>query len=165
MVSRLLAAASLALMLVVAPASAQAQEPSPSHLAAARDLVLLIGVASSADEIVPALVEDLKRQNLTRPELSKDLDEVLKVLAPELELQRQQAATVLARVYAKWMTEPELREVIAFYKTPTGAKFSRVQTDIVEEGVKELTAWSAQLAEYLMTRARVEMNKRGHQLQ
>ena len=162
MLSRLIAVAALALL---AALPARAQEPSASHLAAAKELVQIIGVTASTEEIIPALTEDIRRQAVTRPEIVKDLNEVLKNLQPELDLQRQQALNSVTRVYAKWLTEPELKEIIAFYKTPVGAKFNKIQPDIVEDAVKELGAWSQQVAEYIMTRTRVEMAKRGHQLQ
>ena len=39
--------------------------------------------------------------NVTRPEIKKDLDQVVEVLRPEMELQKQQMVAAAARVYAR----------------------------------------------------------------
>ena len=61
-------------------------------------------------------------RSLTRPEIAKDLDEVLKALGPDLELQKQQAVTLAARSYAKWLTEPEIRDALTFFKSAVRGK-------------------------------------------
>ena len=146
-------------------ATAQAQEPSASHLAAARELVDLTGVLSPVNDLVPAFVDQIRKQNVTRPELSKDLEDVLKALQPEMQLQRQQVTNIVSRTYAKWLTEPELKEVNTFFKTPAGAKYAKVQPDLVDDVVNDVQVWTQQASEYLMVRVRAEMAKRGHQLQ
>ena len=156
-------AALLALTLALAPA--QAQEPSASHLAAARELVDLTGVLSPINDLVPAFTDQIRKQNITRPELTKDLEEVLKALQPEMQLQRQQVTNIVSRTYAKWLTEPELKEINAFYRTPAGAKYAKAQPDLVDAVVNDVQVWTQQASEYLLVRVRAEMAKRGHQLQ
>ena len=156
-------AALLSLMLVAAPV--RAQEPSAGHLAAARELMDTTGVLNPVNELIPTFTDQIRKQNLTRPELSKDLEDVLKMIQPEMQLQRQQVTNVVSRTYAKWMTEAELKEVNAFFKTPAGAKFNKVQPDLVDDVVNDVQVWTQQASEYLMVRVRAEMGKRGHQLQ
>jgi uncharacterized protein len=153
----------LALALLAAPV--RAQEPSASHLAAARDLMEVTGVLSPVNELIPTFSEQIRRQNVTRPEVAKDLEEVLKTLQPEMQLQRQQVTNIVSRTYAKWLTETELKEVTAFFKTPTGTKYSKVQPDLVDDVVNDVQVWTQQASEYLMVRVRAEMSKKGHQLQ
>ena len=156
-------AALLSLALVAAPV--QAQEPSASHLAAARELMDTTGVLNPVSELIPTFTDQIRRQNVTRPELSKDLEEVLKAVQPEMQLQRQQVTNVVSRTYAKWLTETELKELNAFFKSPTGAKYNKVQPDLVDDVVNDVQVWTQQASEYLMVRVRAEMGKRGHQLQ
>ena len=153
----------LALGLATAPVLAQ--DISANHLAAARELVTAAGAITSIDRIVPALVDEIRKQTLTRPEMTKDLNEVITALAPDIEQQRQQAIFVAARSYAKFMTEQELKDAIAFFKSPTGQKYVKVQPELTEDLVTSVTAWSQLAAEYIQTRVRVEMLKRGHQMQ
>jgi hypothetical protein len=159
------AALALLLSLTFGAAPARAQEPSASHLAAARDLMETTGVLAPVNELIPTFTDQIRKQNLTRPELSKDLEEVLKAIQPEMQLQRQQVTNVVSRTYAKWLSEPELKEVTAFFKSPAGAKFNKVQPDLVDDVVNDVQVWTQQASEYLMVRVRAEMGKRGHQLQ
>lgn len=146
-------------------AAAAAPEPSASHMTAAAELVQLTLVLAPIDEMLPTFPEQIRRQNVSRPELSKDLEEVLGAMGPELQLQRRSIAGTVARIYAKWLTEPEIREVIAFFKTPAGVKFTRVQPDLTEEVVRNVEIWTRDASEYMMVRVRAEMSKRGHLLQ
>ena len=144
---------------------ALAQEPSLDHLAAARELVVATGASTSIDRIIPALTEQVRRQIVTRPELSKDLNEVLSGMAPELEQQRQQGLLVAARAYAKLLTEAEIKDCLTFFRSPSGIKYVKIQPVLTEEVVETVTAWSQLAGEYIINRARAEMTKRGHQMQ
>lgn len=158
-----LSAALLALVVMAAPV--RAQEPSASHLAAARELMETTAILAPVNDLITSFSEQIRRQNVTRPELVKDLDEVLKTLQPEMQLQRQQITNVVSRTYAKWLSEPELKEVIAFFKSPIGAKYNKVQGDLADDVVNDVQVWTQQASEYLMVRVRAEMGKRGHQMQ
>lgn len=153
----------LGLLLLAAPACAQ--EPTPGQLAAARELIALTGSLTSVDELLPTFGEQIKRQSVSRPELAGDLDVVLKTLQPELELQRQQITNLVARDYAKYMSEAEMREVITFFKSPAGSKYIKSQPALVDDIVNDVSAWSEQVSEYVVTRVRAEMAKRGHLMQ
>jgi hypothetical protein len=162
------------LALVVAPAVAQqtptqpqqqAAEPSPSHLAAAREVLLLAGGAATIDRILPILINDIRRVAVTRPELAKDLDEVLKSIEPEIERQKQQGYAIAARAYAAQLSEADLKETAVFFRTPVGKRYVEALPTITENLINDVTTWSQLVAEYTMTRVRAEMAKRGHQLQ
>lgn len=146
-----------------APA-APAVQPSQTHLDAARQLMDLTGVLGSVDDMLPTFAREIRQQNITRPDLGKDLDIVLKGLEPEMQLQRAQVYGVVARSYAKFFTEDELRQLITFFKSPLGAKFLKTQPALVDEVTDEVTAWSQQVSEYVMVRTRAEMTKRGQQM-
>ena len=153
----------------VAPARAQQAQPaqqdaSTNHLAAARELLSVAGTSGSIDRIIPSLLEEVRRQAVTRPEIAKDIDEVLKVLGPELDQQRQQAYLIASRAYARLLTEAEIKDAIAFFRSPSGAKYIRIQPQLTDALVNSITAWTQLAAEYIQTRVRAEMVKRGHQL-
>ena len=142
----------------------QAPQPSPSHLAAARDVVMLSGMTRTFDVIPPEMNEQIKKNAVTRPELSKDLDQVFESMKPEMELQKQQMVNAAARVYASRISEADLKEIAAFFKSPIGKKYVETQPQILDSMVVEIENWTKQLAEYVMVRVRAEMSKRGHQL-
>lgn len=147
-------------------ANAPAQpEISPSHLALAREAMLNSGLARSFDSIIPALSEQIKKNTVTRPELSKDLDEVLKGLAPESEMQKQRMVDIAARIYAQRLSEAELKDIVAFFRSPAGKRYVETQPQLLDELVGAMQDWTQEVSEYLMVRVRAEMAKRGHQMQ
>jgi hypothetical protein len=142
-----------------------AQEPTPGHLAIARELVSMTGTLSTVDGLIPSFAAQVRQQAVTRPDLTKDLEEVLKSLQPELEQRRQQIINAASRVYAKHMTEAETKDVVAFFKTPSGSKYIKIQPQLIDDIVETIQAWGDQVSEFVISRARAEMMKRGHQLQ
>jgi hypothetical protein len=161
-----LPALALGLVLLASPVLAQsAGQPTPGQIAAAKDLISLTGALTTVDEMLPAFGEQIKRQAVTRPEMTKDLDEVLKSLQPDLEKLKAQIIDKAAADYAKYLSEQEMREVITFFKTPAGAKYIQAQPALIDDIVNDVSAWSEQVSEYVITRTRAEMAKRGHQMQ
>ena len=189
---RLIAAPGLALGLALLalphPAAAQPQKPaptkptaqpnapaaantpaastfSPSHLALAREVMLSSGIARSFDSVLPAFADQIRKQTVTRPELSKDLEEVLASLQPEMELQKQRMIDIAARTYASKFSEAELKEIATFFRSPAGKHYVEAQPQLLDEMVQEMQDWTQDVSEYVMVRVRAEMGKRGHQMQ
>jgi hypothetical protein len=163
-----LLAASFALSLLAGAASAQQPasppQPSASHLALARDVALASGITQSFENILTSFPDRLRQSTVTRPEIAKDMNEVLDALKPEMELQKQQMVNAAARIYASVMSEGELKEIAAFFKGAAGSKYLSSQPVIIERMVTEMQPWAQQVAEYVMVRVRAELGKRGHQL-
>lgn len=159
-----LTATSVALFMLASPAFAQ-QQPSASHLAAARDVAVSSGMTRSFDAMSAPLLLQLQQMNVTRPEIKSDLDQVVELLRPEVEQQKQLMIDSAARTFASRMTEAELKDVANFYKSPAGVKYVQMQPAVLDEVVRDLAVWTQRVSEFIMTRAREEMGKRGHQLQ
>lgn len=179
--SRLLAAlVGLALAAPCLPALAQAKKPAApmpaantpagptytaNHLALAREVMLSSGIARSFDSIIPSFAEQIRKQAVTRPEIQKDLDDVLAKLQPEMELQKQRMIDIAARTYASKLTEAELSDIAAFFRSPAGKRYVETQPVLLDEMVHAMQGWTEEVSEYIMIRVRAEMGKRGHQLQ
>ena len=146
-------------------ASAPAAQPSPSHLAVAREVMLASGIARSFDSMLPVFGEQIKQSAVTRPELTKDLDAVLEGLQPELEMQKQEMINIAARIYAARLTEAELKDVAAFFRTPSGRRYVETQPQVLDDMVQQMQGWTQQVSQYVVVRVRAEMGKRGHSLQ
>jgi hypothetical protein len=159
-----LAATSVALFMLASPAFAQAQ-PSASHLALAREVAVSSGMTRSFDAMVEPFLDQLQQMNVTRPEIKQDLQQVVTQLRPELEQQKQKMVENAARAFATRLSEAELRDVAAFYKSPAGVKYVQTQPGVLDDVVRDLAVWTQQTGQFVMTRAREEMGKRGHQLQ
>ncbi|MDF3060338.1 MAG: hypothetical protein K0S06_447 [Microvirga sp.] len=157
--------------LLLAMGAAFAQQPAPSagfsqsHLAVAREVAATSGITRSLDAIIPQLYDRIREQVVARPDIGKDINEVLKALDPEMELQKQRGVTIIAGIFAREMTEAELNDTLAFFRSPSGRRYVETQPLVLDDLVREMQRWSLDLAEYVMTRVRAEMAKRGHQLQ
>ncbi len=138
---------------------------TPSHLALAREVMLSSGIARSFDSVLPAFADQIRKQSVTRPELAKDLDEVLASLQPEMELQKQRMIDIAARTYAAKFSEAELKEIATFFRSPAGKHYVEAQPQLLDEMVQEMQDWTQDVSEYVMVRVRAEMGKRGHQMQ
>jgi uncharacterized protein len=139
--------------------------PAPSHLALAREVAMASGITRSLDVIAPQLYERMREQIVARPELTKDMNEVLQSLLPEMELQKQRAINAIAAIYARQLSEAELKDVMTFFRSPSGKKYVDTQPVVLDDLVREMQDWSQEVAEYIQVRVRAEMKKRGHQLQ
>jgi len=158
-------AAALGLALAALAGAASAQQPSPAALASARELMELKGVKSLIEPVVVGVVEQTKGRILqTNPGLSKDLDEVAVQLRTEYQARTAEMTNEVVRIYAGRFTEQELKEAVAFFKTPTGKKLMAEEPKILDETYARLQDWANRLQEEVTTRVRVELKKRGHNL-
>jgi hypothetical protein len=148
-----------------APAAPQAGAITPTHLALAKEVMLSSGIARSFDSILPAFGEQIKQAAVTRPELTKDLADVIEKMQPELELQKQRIIDIASRIYANKLTEAELRDIATFFRSPSGKRYVETQPQVLDDMVQAMQTWTQEVSEYMMVRVRAEMGKRGHQLQ
>lgn len=148
-----------------APAAPQPAAITPSHLALAKEVMLSSGIARSFDSILPAFGEQIKQAAVTRPELTKDLADVIEKMQPELELQKQRIIDIASRIYATKLTEAELRDIATFFRSPSGKRYVETQPQVLDDMVQAMQTWTQEVSEYMMVRVRAEMGKRGHQLQ
>jgi hypothetical protein len=159
-------AASESLAQQTAPApKTQAPPPSPSHLAAARALVVASGMSRSFSIIIPQFMEQIGSSLLqTRPELNPDLNAVLIQLKPEFDKQADEMVDIAAQIYVKQMSEQDLKTAVAFFDSPAGKKYVETQPAFLTEVVTAMQGWQGKISTDMMTRVRVEMKKKGHEL-
>lgn len=134
-----------AMAAMVLPVSAQ--DISESHLKAARDAVTSIQATSMYDNILPqaafALKQELIQQNPDMQDvISKTVDEeVLKLVARRTDLERE-----AAQVYAKAMSEEDLRNIANFYNSETGKKLLETAPIVTREVIKAADIWQRGVA-------------------
>lgn len=168
----LLLAATLVVPALVAPAMAQqaapaapataAKPPSPAQLQLARDLVAVNGEGRAFDGLISNIVEGAARRFLqTNPDLAKQLGEAGMQVATEMEKRKGEILEILANAYAARFTEAELKEAIAFYRTPTGTKLVNDRPVIVQSAMQNIQAWGVQVNNEAAERIRAELKKRG----
>jgi uncharacterized protein len=159
------ARAALLALALVAAAAAQAQQPSPAALASARELMELKGVKGLVEPVVVGVIEQTKGTILqTNPGLTKDLDEVSVQLRTEYQPRIAEMTNEIVQLYAQRFSEQELKEAIAFYKSPAGKKMLAEEPRILDATYARLQQWAIRFQDEVMTRVRAEMKKRGHNL-
>lgn len=156
-------AAGVAFALACAPALAQTA-PDP-RLTLAREVMEASGTIATLRDIVPVFFDEAKRTlTRTRPELVKDLDEVIKILKPEFERRRDELMNEVAGLYARSFTREELAEIKAFYETPAGKKLVKILPGVLQSSYERTNAWGRKVSQDVISRMRQEMKKRGHDI-
>ena len=154
-----------ALVLAASIGSAHAQQPSANALATAKELITVKGAAAIFDPLVVGVVEQAKSVLLqTNPMLSKPLNEVAAKLRADYAPRGVEVINETAKLYASRFTEQELKDALAFYKSPLGRKLLVEEPKILDEGMKNAQAWANKLSEEVIGKIRAEMKKRGHEI-
>jgi hypothetical protein len=158
--SRLALASALALACLAGEVRAQA--PTPGAIAAARELVTLKGAAAMFNPLIPGVIESAKNSFLpTNPQLAKPLEEEAVALRKEYAARLNEVVDEVAKVYAQHFTEAELKDYIAFYKTPAGKKLITEEPRVLEDGMKAAQGWATQFSDTVLERFRVDFKKKG----
>ncbi len=145
-------------------ANAQAQRPpSATALAIAKELIELKGATKIYDPIISGVIEYHKNLLIqTNPNLVRDLNEVAQKLRTEMAPRRTELQNEVVKVYAQHFTEQELKDALAFYKTPLGKKLITEEPKVLEDSMKRADQWSSKFAEEVVAKMRAEMKKKGH---
>ena len=146
------------------PAVPEVGQPQPpaAQFAAARDLVLASGIARSFEPMVPQLADQIMPMlTRTRPELKANLTAVLKQLQPEFAKKGAEMVDIAARIYARRMSEQELKDSAAFFNSPVGKKYVEVQPAMLDELVVAMQSFTQTLSTYMMNRVHAEMKAKG----
>ena len=123
---------------VMVPALAGAQtttSPPPAvsaeSMTLARELTALVDMAGNASIAVDVMLDAMQSQN---PQLS-EFRGVLQRWTRKI-FTSDEAAEAFARVYAESFTEAELRDVVAFMRTPSGRRFAAAQGELARRGAE-----------------------------
>jgi len=161
-------AALIALMFVVlAPAGegrAQTQ-PSVVAVALAKEIIIAKGTSAGFDSVGPSIIERAKSVYLQlNPSLARDLNEVAAKLKLEYAPRFADPLNEAARAYAAKFSEQELKDILAFYKSPVGKKVVVQEPAIIEDSLAGVDRWAQALLDEIGGKFRVEMKKKGHDL-
>jgi uncharacterized protein len=143
-------------------AQPQLKPATPAALAAAREILALKNVSSQYSGAVPSIVQRTK-QALLQNNLNyqKDLDEVAVVVAQTLAGREKEIGEQMAKIYASDFTEQELQGLVAFYKSPLGAKLLAQEPKSIMASIGYMNQWAQAFAEEVNGQFRSEMRKRG----
>lgn len=143
----------------------RAQQPSANAVAMAREVIMLKGGNVVYERIVPGVIEHVKNVFVpTNPQLGKPLGEVAELLHKEFEPKKAEIVTEAAKVFAERFTEQELKDIVAFYRSPVGKKLAVEEPASIDQSMRRAQTWADDLADKVMARFRQEMKKKGHDL-
>jgi hypothetical protein len=114
---------------------------------------------------VPNIVQQTKDQLLqTNLNYQKDLNEVAVIVAQKLAGREKEIGEGMAQVYATQFTEQELKDLVAFYKSPLGQKLLTTEPKAIQMSMGYMNQWAQQFSETVNGEFRGEMRKRGKQI-
>lgn len=120
----LAAACALGLTVWVSPASAEAGSPDPGALAAARQLTDLVVATGFQDAMAkqgwPSVEAAIRKgaPSVTDQQIAALRGEFTSAVSDEVTV----AMKDVPAIYIKYFTAAELKDILAFYETPTGRK-------------------------------------------
>jgi len=148
-----------------AQTAAKPPPPSPAAVAAAAELLGMKRAFTIYQNIVPNIIQrdkdSILQNNLN---YQKDLEEISVKLATELGPRREEIGKAMAQIYATTFTEQELKDLIAFYKSPLGKKFLETEPQSIQSSINFMNQWSAAMANEVNERFRAELKARGKPL-
>lgn len=162
--SKALLAAGLALGVAVFGGYAQAQTkpPSPAAITVAKEILELKRAnaiyANAVPNIVQRTMDTLMQTNLN---YQQDLKEVAVVVVKNLAGREKEIGEGMAKIYAQDFTEQELKDLLAFYKTPLGQKLLVQEPKSIAASMQYMNQWAQTFAEEVNGQFRAEMRKRG----
>jgi len=161
--ARVIGAAALLCALLAGPVSAQpAAQPSAAVVTLAKELVDLKGATTMFDPVVNGVIRTHKDFLLrANPNMLKELNEIEAKLVEEYAPRRVELHREIAVAYAQHFTEQELKDAIAFYKSPLGKKLLAEEPKVLDTSMRRADAWAQRFAAEVQTRLRSELQKRG----
>lgn len=162
----LMRVSAVAAMLVALGSPVYAQgKPTKTQIDLAREYFVIKGAHNIFEAVIPGVIEQGKNTLLAQnPALQKDLDEIAGQLRAEYAPRVNEVLTEVATVYASSFTEQELKDLLAFYKSPLGKKLTAQEPSVLERGMSLGQQWALKFSDEVMARMRVELKKKGHDL-
>ena len=142
-----------------------AQQPSINAILLAREIIVVKGGSSLYQPMITDVIDRAKGVLLqTNPMVGKDLNEVAVKLKSDSAPRVGELVNEAAKMYAARFTERELKDALAFYKSPLGQKIIVEEPAILDQSVAFTQTWVSKFSEQILAQMRTEMKKRGHDL-
>jgi uncharacterized protein len=158
----------LALVLALslsAVGAAVAQAPPADAMAAARELVVTMRTADQFKALMPVIVRNLKPAIVqNRPEVERDYDAIVPLMLEAMNARINGLIDEITVLYARSFTAPELTDITAFYRGPTGQKFLDKLPAITQDSMAIGQKFGQSVVAEIQNRIVEELRKRGHKL-
>lgn len=168
MPGRILVALALGGLLLACPAAAQTAAPDADKATLIRELMQVNNALGSAETVAQAMLQHLtaalrQRDPKLPPAVAKIVEE--ETLAT---FRNNQAALVtqVSQIYERHFSVEELRDTVAFYRTPTGQKLARTMPVVAHESMQAGQRWAQQITPKLAERIKARAEKEaGYRIQ
>ena len=115
--------------------------------------------------IVPNVVQRTKDALMqTNLNYQKDLTEVAIIVVKNLAGREQEITENWAKIYANEFTEQDLKDLVAFYKSPLGQKLLATEPRAIQFSMSYMNQWAQVFAQTVNDQFRAEMKKRGKEI-
>ena len=153
-----------AVVAFLVPAAAQ-QQPSANAIVLAREIITAKGAIRLYEPVIAEVIDRASGVLVqTNPMLSRDLNEIAIKIKNDSGPRVAELLNEVVKMYASRFTEPELKDVLAFYKSPVGQKIILQEPAILDQSVAFAERWATRFSEDVLAQIRAEMKKRGHEL-
>jgi uncharacterized protein len=137
--------------------------PSAAQVQLARDVIDASGAARAFDNVIPSIMQQAYGSFLQQnPDLQKQLVEAVNAIRADFEKRQPEVVALMAQSYAGHFTEAELKELVGFYRSPTGKKLVTELPAVLEESFGQVRQWGTKVSDEFIAALRAEMKKRGY---
>ncbi len=142
--------------------SAEAQKPSETGLVAARALIVATGASKQFEAVVPMMVKQLEPLLLQMaPGKDQEIKEIMGLMVERFSQRKSEILEMIVGIYAAKLTEPEMKDLTAFFSAGAGASFIAKQPDILQESMAAGQQWGQKIGIEIEEQIREELKKRG----
>ncbi len=142
--------------------AAHAEAADADRLAAAKDLMEITGAAKQFDIVLPLIMQQIENAFVQlKPEHADVIKEIFKLASTKFSERKQEAFDQVAIVFAEAFTAGEIREIVAFYRTPVGAKLIKAQPEIAQKTLAIGQAWGRKIGQDIDQEVRRELKNCG----
>lgn len=143
----------------------QKPEISQRHLNIAFETVFISRTSRAYGEVLPNLARRVKARLFERkPDLKQPIEQAVDEVALALADRQGELDLLIARSWAERFSEQELRDISAFYATPTGTKLAKANTELIAAGLDIARQWGQQMGAEMVRAVTEKLKKQGHQL-
>ena len=133
-------------------------EIAPERMALAMKLVELSGTTRIFDEVLPQIAEDSKNRFIrANPQMQLGIIAVVDRIAVQMVRRRPELDQYLARVWASGFSDEEMQELVDFYSTDVGKKFSNALPQVLAVQTAAAQEWGKSVSEELNLKVQEEL--------
>ena len=153
----------MALCVLVVSHPALAADPTPSHVKAAREMLALTQADKMFNGVLPVLLK--QEIGVLEKSYSNISNEVAKRFETLFLMEAQkgidEAMNKVAAAYAEALTEDELNQISAFYKSPVGRKMIRIKPEMGQRALKIGIEWGQNVGSIIGKKVVLQMKEEG----